>query len=546
MKDKTPSISVIMPLYNKAEFVGEAIESVLNQTFTEWELVIMNDGSTDCSPGIAAEYARKDERIKLLEQPNGGVVAARNNGIAAAAGEYIYPLDADNKISPDALSKLLAAARLGLGDVIYSDMELFGAREGLCAPDLPTRENMIHKNYVDNSALYKKSDWEKYGGYDNNMKDGLEDWEFWLNFIADGRNFYRIPEPLFYYRFLPESRNNKPSQGMQDVIARLKEHVRTKHAALYENPLMDLPLEQGERLALSIPANYPRIQNPKLIMTLLVKNESDIIGRNLEFHKAMGVDGFIVTDNMSTDGSREILQEYKDWILDIIDEPDQNHNQAEWVHRMAALARHKYHADWIINADADEFWHPQSGDLKAEISSSPENMLYVPMCHMLDKGGDWIDNTDMIQGILQEHLAEGLIAAGRLCKWHPYGQTLPKVLVRAMEYTHIHDGNHHAQMVVMHPPHISRDIIIYHFGSRGREHFKRKMLAGGRALERNTKLGDKQGGHWRYFYNGFRNGSLDMDNEYDKYVGKFCAIEIAPLLVRDDTIKRFFAEPQTA
>lgn len=91
-------------------------------------------------------------------------------------------------------------------------------------------------------------------------------------------------------------------------------------------------------------------------MTLLVKDEEDIIEENLRFHRSMGVDGFIVTDNNSTDKTPEILKKYKEkgWILEIIEEKATGYEQKKWVHRMIKIAKNKYKAKWIINADADE------------------------------------------------------------------------------------------------------------------------------------------------------------------------------------------------
>jgi len=289
-----------------------------------------------------------------------------------------------------------------------------------------------------------------------------------------------------------------------------------------------------------------REKNPRLIMTLLVKNEADIIEHNLRFHKAMGVDGFVVTDNTSTDGTREILQKYKDkgWILEIIDEPGQNYSQADWVHRMVESSRDKYKADWIINADADEFWSPKSGSLKTEIADRREGIFFVPVYNMLDLGGDWLDNTNIIKTCMPTQLSEQLIQSGRLCKFHQFSRQIPKIILRTSEYIHIHMGNHDADMKKRKKkkPVLSSDIMIYHFNSRGREYFKRKMLTGGAAYERNLKLGLEVGMHWRYFYNGLKDGSMDMDNEYDKFVGKFCSDDWAPLVQKDETIKEFFNE----
>lgn len=107
------------------------------------------------------------------------------------------------------------------------------------------------------------------------------------------------------------------------------------------------------------PQAFKKTSNPILIMTLLVKNEEDILEESLRFHKAMGIDSFLITDNNSTDGTIEIIRKYqeKGWIKEVIFEKATNYNQKVWVDRMIKLAKKKYHADWVINADADELWY---------------------------------------------------------------------------------------------------------------------------------------------------------------------------------------------
>jgi len=115
------SISIIIPVYNTEAYVAAAIESVFEQTFQDWELILVNDGSTDGSLAILQEYAQKDARILLLDQPNGGVSAARNNGLSVARGKYIYFLDSDDEIVPDALKMCLEYCDDKLLDFIYFD-----------------------------------------------------------------------------------------------------------------------------------------------------------------------------------------------------------------------------------------------------------------------------------------------------------------------------------------------------------------------------------------------------------------------------------------
>jgi len=127
------------------------------------------------------------------------------------------------------------------------------------------------------------------------------------------------------------------------------------------------------------------IVNPsKIVMTLLVRNEEDILRYNIDFHLSRGVDFIIVTDNGSTDSTGDILREYEErGILHLIDEPTHNHNQAEWNNRMAEIARDQYDADIIFHCDADEFWYPKSGNLKDEIANRPEDILFVDVINVL-------------------------------------------------------------------------------------------------------------------------------------------------------------------
>ena len=112
--------------------------------------------------------------------------------------------------------------------------------------------------------------------------------------------------------------------------------------------------------------------NAKLIMTLLVRDEEDIIEKNLKFHLNHGVDFIIATDNGSVDGTRDILKKYENQgVLHLIDEKNQDYSQAEWVNRMGKLAYETYHADLIFHCDADEFWFPKSRNLKNEILKKP-------------------------------------------------------------------------------------------------------------------------------------------------------------------------------
>lgn len=226
-----PKVSVVIPCYNQEKYIAEAIESVLAQTFDDIEVIVVNDGSSDNSLAIIQEYASKyPDKIRYIDQKNQGVIVARNNAIAQATGEFIFPLDGDDKIAPDCVEKLYNAMKDGKGDVIYCDVEYFGCKSGKINNLPPTIFNMCLSNRVCASALYCKKDWEKYGGYDPIMAKGLEDWEFWLNFVDDYKKFYKVEETLFFYRILEKSRNQSISKSTEKELYKI---VKKKHRKLF-------------------------------------------------------------------------------------------------------------------------------------------------------------------------------------------------------------------------------------------------------------------------------------------------------------------------
>ena len=224
-------ISVIIPCYNQEKYITETLESVLAQTIDDFEVIIVNDGSKDHSLEIIRSYSSKyPNKISYINQKNKGVIFSRNNAITQATGEYIFPLDGDDKIAADCLEKLYNAMINNKGDVIYCDVEYFGNKTGMMENSAPTKFNMCLCNRVCVSALYRKSDWEKYGGYDEIMNKGLEDWEFWLNFVEENKSFYKVNEPLFFYRISDKSRNCLISKSIGKELVKI---IRQKHKKLF-------------------------------------------------------------------------------------------------------------------------------------------------------------------------------------------------------------------------------------------------------------------------------------------------------------------------
>lgn len=131
-ENQNPTISVVIPVYNVEAYLRECVDSVLNQTMEDFEIILVDDGATDSSGRICDEYACKDARIRVIHRENGGLSAARNTGLDAASGEYVYFLDSDDYIAPDTLEKLLALAEKERADVVFFDAWVFFTD---CEPD---------------------------------------------------------------------------------------------------------------------------------------------------------------------------------------------------------------------------------------------------------------------------------------------------------------------------------------------------------------------------------------------------------------------------
>lgn len=193
-------VSIVIPCYNQAHFLDQALESVFHQTYTDFEVIVVNDGSPDNTSDIVKRYNRilRDEgQIKLVEKKNGGLSSARNAGIKIASGGWILPLDADDKLHPQFLEKTI-----GKNDIVSTGLVTFGNENRRWKSPLsnPTTNDFLNKNHINCCSLFKKDVWTMAGGYDENMKSGYEDWEFWIRASKCGFNFSSLDEYLFYYR----------------------------------------------------------------------------------------------------------------------------------------------------------------------------------------------------------------------------------------------------------------------------------------------------------------------------------------------------------
>lgn len=228
-----PLVSVVIPCYKQAAFLPEAVGSVLEQTFKDWEIIIVNDGSPDNTSDVARELIAKHpgKRIRLVEKPNGGLSSARNAGFRAALGKYVLPLDADDKIKPTLLEKLTAIldAQPKVG-FAYTHIQHFGdINTEWPLPDFNPVTLISKENIVICCSLCRKTMWEQVGGYNENMREGYEDWDFWIGAVEKGWTGHCHHEALFLYRKHGHTMLAEADKKRERLIAQ----IITNHPKLY-------------------------------------------------------------------------------------------------------------------------------------------------------------------------------------------------------------------------------------------------------------------------------------------------------------------------
>ena len=225
-----PLVSVIVPCFNYGDYIEEAIDSVLNQTFQDFEIIVVDDGSTDPHT-IKILHNLNKPKTKVIHQKNQKLPNARNNGIKISKGKYICCLDADDLIKPTYLEKCLIKLETENLDICYTWLQEFGDSDQVWPTDDFDLSTLVERNCVEVSAVFSRSIWQKTGGYDSTMIDGYEDWNFWIAIAKAGGVGKKIDEPLFLYR--------KHGRSMiDDAIEKhqlLYQKIQNNHQELYQN-----------------------------------------------------------------------------------------------------------------------------------------------------------------------------------------------------------------------------------------------------------------------------------------------------------------------
>jgi len=237
-----PTISVVIPCFNDGLYLEETISKVKLQTFTDFEIIIVDDGSNDQHTLDVLEKLQKREDLIVFHIPNQRMSAARNYGIERANADLIVTLDADDYFDKTFFQKALDILNNEKNTAVVSCyIRNFGLNKKLFKPRGGTIKNFLFSNQCAMCAMFRKSVWIEVGKLDEQMKLGYEDWEFFIRVTAKGYLVKIIPAALFYYR------QTKKSTLKNDTIPNEKEivnYILQKHQGLYKAQLAELIIKK--------------------------------------------------------------------------------------------------------------------------------------------------------------------------------------------------------------------------------------------------------------------------------------------------------------
>lgn len=231
-----PLISIIVPCYNDGKYIHECLNSIHLQNYDNYEIVIVNDGSTDEKTNEIIR-ALNHPKIKVLQSQNQGPSLARNQAILNSKGKYILPLDADDKIGSlfirEAIEILEEKSSV---KIVQCNLRFFGAKKGELKFEPYSIEKLLCENIIVASSVFRRADFDNTKGYNPEMKEGFEDWDFWLSLLEQGGDVHKINRVEFYYRIKKGSRN---SSITPEGFRRLRYLIYNNHKELYSRYLLD-------------------------------------------------------------------------------------------------------------------------------------------------------------------------------------------------------------------------------------------------------------------------------------------------------------------
>ena len=249
IKKENPLVSVIIPYYNSEKYIRQTLESVFKSTYSPIEVIVCDDGSSSESAEFARSLTEKYPETTYIRQPNRGPSTARNTAIRAARGEFILPLDSDDVISPDYIEQAIKVFQVDPEiKVVYCHACFFGARQGeFKLPEFDIH-SLAKENMIFASAVFRKKDWEKAGGYASVIRFGWEDWDFWISLLKDGGRAVRLPIMGLYYRVRAEGRRKRFTKDQKRIVIG---QLNQRHSDFFQRELGG-PLRTSRSLSKAI------------------------------------------------------------------------------------------------------------------------------------------------------------------------------------------------------------------------------------------------------------------------------------------------------
>ena len=215
----TPEVSIIIPAHNASGYIAETIDSVISQSYNDWELIIVDDGSTDATGTIAKSYVDKDPRIRYVWQQNGRQGKARNLGLSMAKGNYINFIDADDLFLPDAIGTQVGLMEREKVDLVFGYSLIIegqtrtgrkiGRGNGRLQGDSAIDHLLYHDAFIMSTVLSKKEILLAMGGFpEESTPQYGEDWTLWLKLAFAGYSFYTEEQVVSYTRMIPSQATN--------------------------------------------------------------------------------------------------------------------------------------------------------------------------------------------------------------------------------------------------------------------------------------------------------------------------------------------------
>jgi len=227
---RAPAVSVIVPCFNGGRFLDALMASLERQTFRDFEIVVIDDGSTE--PATLSKLAALEKSARIVHQENGGPSSARNRGVHAARGDILFMLDCDDTIEPGFLAETLSALQAappGIG-MVFADLRLVGAETGLVSRYF-NRFDLLFTNTMASGLVLHRSAFDAAGGYDETMREGYEDWDFSLRLARAGYRGLRVPQPLYVYYIGSDDTHPSRSAGVDKrmLYGKLWRAIRERH-----------------------------------------------------------------------------------------------------------------------------------------------------------------------------------------------------------------------------------------------------------------------------------------------------------------------------